>query len=53
MHDETPGGIALKDRTLAFWMDQNNFSQPTPTENFFKGAIVGFFVSLAFSMIGN
>lgn len=25
MHDETPGGLACKDRTLAYWTDPNNF----------------------------
>lgn len=27
MHDESPGGQACADRTLAYWTDQNNFSQ--------------------------
>lgn len=26
MHDETPAGIACKDRTLAYWTDQSNFT---------------------------
>jgi hypothetical protein len=25
MHDDSPGGQAIKDRTLAYWTDQNNF----------------------------
>lgn len=26
MHDESPGGIACKDRALAFWTDQSRFN---------------------------
>lgn len=26
MHDESPGGQACADRTLAYWKDQSNFS---------------------------
>lgn len=27
MHDETPSGIATKDRTLALWTDPANFPE--------------------------
>lgn len=30
MHDDSPGGIAIKDRTLAFWKDPNNFPVNPP-----------------------
>lgn len=33
MHDETPGGLAVKDRTLAYWTDPNNFPNYTPRQN--------------------
>lgn len=29
MHDDTPGGLAVKDRALAYWTDPKNFpAQP-------------------------
>jgi hypothetical protein len=40
MHDTSPGGIALAERTLAFWQDLSNFPQyKTAIERDFEAII--------------
>lgn len=48
MHDETPGGLAVKDRALAYWTDLTNFPTVTPRKRFTIGFAIGTFVSMIF-----
>lgn len=53
MHENNPGGLATKDRTLAYWMDPNNFKQLPPKEKKRKAFLLTFIAGLFVGTIGN
>lgn len=36
VHDNSPGGIAIKDRTLAYWRDEENYIKPIERKSLWR-----------------